>query len=97
MVYRDLWRRIWNKKSHIESLIVKRTSVGEEESGVIEGDDRARLPVDVIFVLEEAEESVPHALRRPLHIVSLSFGHGFGCGERRRRMKGSDGAKGREE
>lgn len=76
---------------------MKRTSVDEEKSGVIEGDDRARLPVDVIFVLEEADESVPNALRRPLHIVSLSFGHGFGCGERRRRMKGSDGAKGREE
>jgi hypothetical protein len=61
------------------SVVEKRESTGvsKEESRVIEWNDGARLPIDMILVFEEFHESVSHAFRRPLK--SWHCGGG-GCG-----------------
>jgi hypothetical protein len=60
------------------SVVEKRESTGvsKEESRVIEWNDGARLPIDMILVFEEFHESVSHAFRRPLK----SWHCGGGCG-----------------
>lgn len=68
----------------------KSTSVGKEEGGVVEGNDRARLPVHMVLAfLEEVDEGVSDALRRPLQIESVWSRHGGG----RRSGRGGDAAK----
>lgn len=47
------------------------TGIGEEEGGIVERHNGARLPVDVVLLLEEADEGVSDALRGPFD--SLRF------------------------
>lgn len=58
----------------------KVTGVGEEKGGIVEGDDGAGLPVDMVLALEEADEGVADLGRRPLHRRrrGIEAGHGGG-------------------
>lgn len=58
------------------------TGVDEEKGGVVDGDDGAGLPLDMVLALEEAQEGVADLGRRPLHRRrrGIEAGHGSGGG-----------------
>lgn len=50
-----------------DGLVLVHAGIVEEEGGIVEGDDRARRPVDVVLRFEELHEGLTDFARRPLH------------------------------
>lgn len=50
-----------------DGLVLVHAGVVEEEGGVVEGDDGARQPVDVVLRFEVLDEGLADFARRPLH------------------------------
>ena len=62
---------------------MNRTSIGKEKSGIIDGNNRARFPIDVVFGLKEIDKRVPDFVRRPLHFRHRLLRHADDCCFRR--------------
>lgn len=58
----------------------KNTSVSKEKGWVIEGNDGARLPVNMALIFEELDEGISDTFGRPLKIECVSSWHGGGGG-----------------
>jgi hypothetical protein len=62
-------------------LVLVHPSVSKEKSRVIEGDDGARLPINMVLIFEELDEGISDALGRPLNILlCVRSRHGGGDG-----------------
>ncbi len=73
-------RRVRGGGAEEDRLELVHPGVGEQQRGVVDGDDGAGRPPRVGLGLEEGDEGLPHSARRPLRRGRHRRWRGGGCG-----------------